>query len=95
MKSVEIKLPTIFDESEYVNRIETIIKQLSFTINTKTTLDSIPGSIHWHIKNGHEKGTLEATIDIYKPRFWLSYHDNRYADWIDEAIVRIKLALES
>ncbi len=61
------------------------LASLSCYVDSETTLKTLPGSIHWHIKRLDASGTLEATW-LPGGEAWLSYHSNRHAPWIDETI---------
>lgn len=95
MKKFEINLPKNTITNKVAALFEKAVTKATLTIKSKGTLKSIPNSIHWHITNTGSKGTLEATFDTMRKRLWLSYHDNRFGDWIADAIVKIKKNLES
>jgi hypothetical protein len=46
-------------------------------------LKKFPGCTHWHLTKPGETGTLEATW--WRGRLWLSVHDNRKAEWQNQA----------
>ena len=50
------------------------------------SLKSYPGSTHWHFRRPGSRGTLEATWFPHTERLWLSYHENRYAPWMDDMV---------
>ncbi len=50
------------------------------------SLKMYPDSTHWHFRRPGSPGTLEATWFPGTERLWLSYHENRYAPWIDDAV---------
>ena len=65
-------------------------------LNTmKTTSSKYPGSIHWHFKKGHERGTLEVTLWPVQNRLWFSMQDGRKADWVMNVARELKYQLES
>lgn len=70
--------------------IESTVAELGLAISSKGTLRKFNGSVHWHIKRPGESGTLEATWWPKTGQFWLSVHANRGANWIEEAIAKIK-----
>ena len=53
------------------------------------SLKSLPPNLHWHFSKPGSKGTLEATLILGTGEIWLSVHDNRRADWVEEAVRRI------
>jgi hypothetical protein len=76
-------------EEVIVSSIEDIFKKYNLTITQKTTLTTKKGSLHWHLKNGNQKGVLEVTYWIPYNRLWLEIHDNRRAAWNESMIVQI------
>jgi hypothetical protein len=95
MKKIDVTLPLNHASKKVAWSFEKAVIGQALTIKSRGTLKTIPACIHWHIINHGHKGTLEATFDKNKLRLWLCYHDNRYADWIDEAIDRIKNSFEA
>ena len=95
MTELEIKFPINLNSEEIILRFEQAVNETSLSIKSRGTLKTIPGSVHWHIVDATKKGTLEATYCPNKKRLTLSFRDNHYGDWIDDAIVKIKKLLES
>lgn len=54
----EVKL---LDEDLVVQEIEDIIADFQFEVTQKTTLSTMKGSIHYHLKQGKKSGVLEVT----------------------------------
>jgi hypothetical protein len=73
--------------------IERCCAAAGLRVTMKGTVAAHPGSVHWHLKRGEERGTLEVTLWPARRRLWLSVHANRGGDWIDEALSRLKKAL--
>jgi len=59
------------------------------------TLAAYPGCVHWHLKYGKEKGTLEVTLWPAQRRAWFKVATNRDGPWIAAAIERLKPCIES
>ncbi len=95
MKKFDIRLPLKPIPVKVAASFEKAVAQEFLNIKSRGTLKTIPGCIHWHITKSGEKGTLEATFDTKRLRLWLCYHDNRFADWINDAIVKVMKTLES
>lgn len=95
MKKFQIRLPSNLTFEKVISKFEREVKTHSLIIKSRGTLKTIPSSIHWHITSSGQKGTLEATFDQKRLRLWMSYHDNRYADWIDDAVKKITKTFES
>jgi hypothetical protein len=74
--------PSFSDEG-----FETVARQLGLIVK-RMSLAKYPSSVHWHLSRPGHKGVLEATW-IPGRRLWLSVHENRRADWQDEAIRQI------
>jgi hypothetical protein len=81
-----------------IARLSEIIDEISadqgLSIRMKTSLAKFPGSIHWHLKKGRERGTLEVTLLPAKQRLWFSMHENRSADWVMSAAQEFKRRIE-
>jgi len=95
MKKFDIRLPLNPVPEKVAASVEIAVASNSLKIKSTRTLKTIPGCVHWHINKSGEKGTLEATFDKSRLRLRLGYHENRYANWIDEAVSNIKRMLES
>jgi hypothetical protein len=74
--------------------IESLCRAHGLSITMKATLSKYPGSIHWHLKRGRERGTLEVTLCPREYRLWFSMQDGRRAEWVMESARRIKEELE-
>jgi hypothetical protein len=62
--------------------IEALCRTIGLSIALKTTSAKFPGSIHWHVKQGRERGTLEITLWPSQNRLWFSMQDGRKGDWV-------------
>jgi hypothetical protein len=69
------------DSLQVLTVIEEIIDQYGLTITQKTTLTTLKGSIHYHLKQGKSRGVLEITYWPQAQRLFLEIHDNRQAEW--------------
>ena len=58
----------------------------------ETTLASYPGARHWHFSKPGSRGVIEATWWPSHEKFWLSVHENRGADWVDDVYPMLVLA---
>jgi hypothetical protein len=94
MKVFDIILASNPTTKELIKSFEAAVKAQKLIINSRGTLKTVPGCVHWHIVNGGLKGTLEATFEPGKKSLRLCYHSNRYADWIDGAIEGIRNELK-
>jgi hypothetical protein len=77
-----------------VEAIERLWQAHGLSVTLKTTQSKYAGSIHWHLKKGRERGTLEATLWPSQNRFWFSMQDGRKGDWVMPAAHRMKAQLE-
>jgi hypothetical protein len=76
-------------------KIERLCQTAGLSITMKTTSAKFPGSIHWHLKKGKERGTLEITLWPAQNKLWFSMQDGRSADWIMPAARQLKAQLEA
>jgi hypothetical protein len=95
MTEVEFTVPQGYSLSGAASLIEKACLGCGLRVSTRVTLNSYPGSIHWHVKRGIQSGTLEVTLWEAKRRVWASVQDGRRAAWIDEALPRVKDAVET
>jgi hypothetical protein len=72
---------TLFEEDSILDEIERVIKEFNLNITQKTTLSTMKGSIHYHLKQGNHSGLLELTYWPLKKRVWIEIHNNRRAEW--------------
>jgi hypothetical protein len=71
----------VMDEDIVIQEIEVIIQEFNLTITTKTTLFTMKGSIHFHLKRGNLRGLLEVTYWPKHKRLWIEIHNNRRVEW--------------
>jgi hypothetical protein len=90
MKEIQISMPRDADFSRVVGIIEETVISSGLQITLKATLGKYPGSTHWHIKNGKERGILEITLWPEQRRAWFSIQDGRKAGWIQPKITVLK-----
>lgn len=92
---VNSRLPEIRlrDTDLVVREIEAVIAECKLDITLKSTLSTMKGSIHYHLKKGREAGVLEVTYWPQKSRMFVEIHRNRLAEWNNTAIVPFSEAL--
>ena len=95
MTVTEFAVPQGCGLSGAASLIEKACLGCGLRVSTRATLGSYPGCIHWHVKRGIQSGTLELTLWEAKRRVWASVQDERRAAWIDEALPRVKDAVET
>lgn len=71
----------LLEEDSVWNEIEGIIKEYNLNMTLKTTLSTMKGSIHYHLKLGKLAGLLELTYWPLKKRLWVEIHHNRRSAW--------------
>ena len=95
---VELEVDLFKSDGRTIARLSEIIDELSaeqgLSIRMKTSVAKFPGSIHWHLKKGRERGTLEVTLLPAESRLWFSMHQNRSADWVMNAAREFKRRIE-
>jgi hypothetical protein len=94
MQIVEFTVPAGSDLRNAECCIESVCAGHGLHAAMKTSLASYPGSIHWHFKNGGEKGTLELTLLASDRRIWAQVHTGRAAPWIAELLPKVRRAIE-
>jgi hypothetical protein len=71
-------------------KIERLCEASGLSVTMKTTSAKFPGSIHWHLKKGRERGTLEITLWPTQNKLWFSMQDGRSADWVMKMAHQLK-----
>jgi len=81
-----------------LSRLAQTIDEMSaargLSTSMKGSLKKFPGSIHWHLKKGRERGTLEVTLLPAEQRLWISIHENRNAAWVMKMAREFKRTIE-
>ena len=81
--------------SKTVQRIvEEVCASNELTCALKGTLVSYPGSIHWHFKQGKQRGTLEITWWESEHRLWFKVASGRTSESILKNIPELKEQVE-
>ena len=93
MQNLELQLPPGDDDAQ-IARIDLAIAKAGLLVTMRGTLKSFPGSIHWHLKQGKEPGTLEITYWPAERRAWLSIQDGRRGTWIDAKAEELRQLIE-
>ena len=93
MREVKIPINPKTDAAEIERCIERAIADNGLNITLCASLRKFPGCVHWHVKRGHEAGTLEITFWPAEHRAWFSVQSGRKAGWIDEKLKRLMDAL--
>ena len=94
MIEVELQIPDQVKSEAVVRVVEQVCASHDLNCSLKGTLVSYPGSLHWHVKQGKHRGTLEITWWESGPRLWFKVADGRTAAWIDESLPRLKEEIE-
>ena len=89
METFEIPLDESRDEETVLKTLAAACEGEGLETTLDSTLNTYPGSTHWHLKKPGERGTLEFTYWPKKGRAWFAVHARRNADWIPSAIERI------
>lgn len=93
MQVIEIDLPPESTLSETI--IENCCAENKLDIALKGTLSKYPGCVHWHLKQGKQRGTLEVTWWPQQHRLWLSIQPGRTGEWVEEAAQSLKEKLNA
>jgi hypothetical protein len=95
---VELEVDVAQIDGRRFSRLAQTIDELNaahgLSIGMKGSLKKFPGSIHWHLKKGRERGTLEVTLLPAERRLWFSMHENRSAAWVMKVAREFKRKIE-
>jgi hypothetical protein len=94
MKEIPCQIERWSDVGQMSRTIESVISGAGLRQTLKGTLRGYPGCVHWHFAKNGATGTLEVTLWPAQRRAWFSVQARRGADWIDESLPRLRLALE-
>ncbi len=94
MIEVELQIPDSVETETVIRVVEQVCASRDLTCALKGTLVSYPESIHWHFKQGIQKGTLEVTWWESEHRLWFKVADGRSGIWIDERLPQLKEQIE-
>jgi hypothetical protein len=95
MNVIEVSIPEDSSVAGAKQVIERGCAEMGLQVTLKGTLSKYPGCIHWHLKQGQERGTLEITLWPEQRRLWLSVQNGRKGEWIDAAAERLKSMIEA
>lgn len=90
MKEVDFVVPKGANLRKADHFLERSFTSLELRIALKTSLASYPGCIHWHLKRGTEKGTLEITYLREGPRLWAKIQAGRVGPWIARIVPKLR-----
>ncbi|HUS17890.1 MAG TPA: hypothetical protein VM536_23080 [Chloroflexia bacterium] len=93
MVDFPLSLPPHADLLSAVDVLEACCAAAGLRVTLRGTLIAYPGSIHWHLKQGTGRGTLELTLWPVERRAWFKVSPLRDAPWIAPAIAQITAAL--
>jgi hypothetical protein len=94
MIEVELQIPDSVEPEAVLRIVEQICASNELTCSLKGTLVSYPGSIHWHFKQGKQRGTLEITWWESEHRLWFKVASGRTSEWILKSIPQLKEQIE-
>ncbi len=75
--------------------IENCCAEMKLEIVLKGTLSKYLGCVHWHLKQGNQRGTLEVTWWPMQHRLWLSIQAGRTGVWVEESAQSLKEKLNA
>ena len=94
-EEILIHVPERITSDKIGSIIEKAIIDLNLAVTMRGSVKSYPGSIHWHIKRDHARGTLELTWWSQRRKLWIKIQAGRTAPWIDQIAPRFKQKIES
>lgn len=95
MIGLELQTPDHIDTDVVVRVVEHVCMDNLLICTLKGTLAGYPGSIHWHLKKGIQKGVLEITWWETEHCLWFKVSENRTGQWIEDSIPRLKQQIEA
>jgi hypothetical protein len=94
MLEVELQIPKGVESKTVPGIVEEVCASNELTCALKGTLVSYPGSIHWHFKQGKQRGTLEITWWESEHRLWFKVTSGRTSAWIQKSLPQLKEQIE-
>lgn len=94
MLEVEVNVSPQIELAQWEAAIEASCLAQGLRVTLKGALAQYPGSVHWHLKQGRESGTLELTLWPQKQRLWFKVSAQRPGAWMESVIPRLKNHLE-
>lgn len=94
MIEIELQVPGSLETEAVIRVVEQVCASNDLTCILKGTLVSYPGSVHWHFKQGRQKGALEITWWEGERRLWFKVANGRIGGWILERIPALKEQME-
>ena len=94
MKDFPVQVPAEADFRRLEATVEKCCREMGLVQAMKGTLAKYQGSVHWHYKKPRVSGTLEVTSWPLHGQLWITVHEGRRAEWIEEALPTLKRYLE-
>ncbi len=94
MLEIDVTVPPTINLAEWESAIEAECLTHGLRVTLKGTLAQYPGSVHWHLKRGQERGTLELTLWPKDRRVWFKISAHRQGVWMESVIAQLKSHLE-
>jgi hypothetical protein len=94
MQEFEFHVPPSAQLANVDSAIESTCLAEGLQVGLKTSVASVPGSVHWHFKRPGERGILEITSSLPDRRIWAQIQSGRRADWIEPCLERVRIKLE-
>ena len=93
MMQYELELPEDYTWEDIEPLLEGQAQRSGFELGSRSSLQTVPGSSHWHATRGEGSGTLEFTHDPEASCLIVSVHDDRRGEWAGEAAPAVATAL--
>lgn len=85
MVEYDIQIPESSALAAMADIVERACAREGLTVTSKGTLAQYSGCVHWHVRSGRERGTLEITWWEKRRRLWFKVAAGRAGDWIEAA----------
>src|ERR1700722_16350196 len=94
VKKLDVQIPANAVLERITVALDAAVGESGLTVVLLGTLKTFPGRVHWHLKRGRERGTLEITWWPKQRKLWIKVQAGRTAAWIDEMTPRLKKAIQ-
>jgi hypothetical protein len=94
MRDFPVEVPAEADFRRVETAVEKCCREMGLIQAMKGTLAKYPGCVHWHYKKPRVSGTLEVTSWPLRRQLWITVHERRCAEWVEEELPIIRRCFE-
>jgi hypothetical protein len=92
LSEIDIMIPAHWNDKVIIKTVEAACKGLGLI--QRSRLYWVKHIVRWQVKMEKQKGSLEISYLPPTKRAWFTVRKNRYAEWIDTVIPRLKTDIE-